>query len=103
MPQLIGSLQGVKVKTKKKARKYETHSYRWRKIRMAHLRREPLCRHCLERGVTTAGNTVDHIDNDSWNNAPDNFQTLCTSCHTIKTNTEDGGLGRAPNRGGEGG
>jgi hypothetical protein len=29
--------------------------------------------------------TVDHIDGDHENNEPDNCQTLCHLCHTIKT------------------
>lgn len=29
---------------------------------------------------------VDHIDGDSSNNNPENLQTLCANCHTIKTN-----------------
>jgi 5-methylcytosine-specific restriction protein A len=48
---------------------------------------EPLCRHCLARGYTTAATTPDHIiplhkggtDEDS------NIQCLCESCHRTKT------------------
>ena len=44
----------------------------------------------MAKGLIVPGKAVDHINNDSWNNAADNLQTLCTPCHTIKTNKEDG-------------
>jgi hypothetical protein len=28
---------------------------------------------------------IDHIDGDPYNNEPDNIQTLCASCHSIKS------------------
>ena len=98
MPELIKAIRGVKVQTKKKPRKYETHSYKWRRIRLAQLKREPLCKHCNDKGITTAGNTVDHISGDTWDNTPSNLMTLCIICHTKKTNKHDGGLGHAVNR-----
>ena len=33
---------------------------------------------------------VDHIDNDPSNNARDNLQSLCHSCHSKKTQAERG-------------
>ncbi len=44
-------------------------------------------------GSTRAGNVVDHVDGDSWNNAPANLQTLCPSCHSTKTAKFDCGFG----------
>jgi 5-methylcytosine-specific restriction endonuclease McrA len=79
-----------KYKAQKKTRLYETSSGTWRRIRSAQLHAEPLCRHCMAKGLIVPGKAVDHINNDSWNNAADNLQTLCTPCHTIKTNKEDG-------------
>ncbi|MCB0080444.1 MAG: HNH endonuclease [Caldilineaceae bacterium] len=51
------------------------------------LRREPLCRHCRERGQTTAATEVDHIKarRDGGSDAFDNLQSLCKSCHSRKT------------------
>ncbi len=63
-------------------------------MRAAQLDREPLCRSCLERNVITPASHVDHIDGDSHNNHPDNFQSLCPSCHSRKTAREDGAFGK---------
>ena len=98
MPELPQSTKKLNVKTKTKPRKYKTSASKWRRIRWAQLQKEPLCRHCKEQGRTTPGNTVDHISGDTWDNTQSNLQTLCVSCHTIKTNTHDGGLGRARDR-----
>lgn len=46
-------------------------------------------------GSTRAGNVVDHVDGDSWNNAPANLQTLCWAHHSAKTARQDGGFGNA--------
>ena len=55
----------------------------WQRARMMHIRNSPLCVRCGQ-----AGAIVDHIvprraGGDSL--APDNLQTLCRSCHAIKT------------------
>lgn len=60
----------------------------WRRLSKAHRAREPLCRHCAERGTVTAATAVDHIHElrdggDRYD--PSNLQSLCHSCHTIKT------------------
>ena len=63
----------------------------WKKVRMAHRTREPLCRHCHIAGRVTAGNVVDHIIERRDGGAdydPANLQTLCHACHSIKTKTE---------------
>jgi 5-methylcytosine-specific restriction endonuclease McrA len=61
---------------------------RWKKIRYEVLRKEPLCRICQSKGITTPAVTVDHIlsitDGGSfWSYA--NLQPLCAKCHKIKT------------------
>ena len=53
---------------------------------------------CLRAGKATQGSEVDHIiphkgDQDLFWDA-DNLQTLCRSCHSTKTASEDGGFGR---------
>ena len=95
MPNLPTALK-TNYKTRKKERKYKTNHPTWLKLRAAQLRREPLCVDCNKQGKVTPANTVDHIDGNSWNNLQSNLQSMCTSCHTIKTNREDGGLGYGP-------
>ena len=33
---------------------------RWRRLRRLQLQQHPLCKFCLERGIVTAANVVDH-------------------------------------------
>jgi 5-methylcytosine-specific restriction protein A len=71
---------------------------RWRKARLAYLKRHPLCVLCEKEGRVTAAEVVDHIRphrGDStlfW--AVSNWQPLCKPHHDRKTATEDGGFGR---------
>ena len=46
------------------------YGYRWEKARLSFLKRNPLCKHCLEKGVTTAANEVDHIIRHSGKDDP---------------------------------
>lgn len=71
---------------------------RWQKARDGYLRSHPLCVHCERAGRVVAANEVDHIVPHKgdmvlfWDNS--NWQSLCKSCHSLKTATEDGGFGR---------
>lgn len=58
----------------------------WQKLRLMILRGEPLCRRCGE-----AASQVDHIVplRKGGTNAQENLQSLCHSCHSRKTITED--------------
>jgi 5-methylcytosine-specific restriction protein A len=67
----------------------------WRVVRIAHLRREPLCRFCAERGVVTAATEVDHIDGDRMNHVPANLRSACKPCHSRRT-ARDQAFGRRP-------
>ncbi|MBV8780945.1 MAG: HNH endonuclease [Phycisphaerae bacterium] len=75
----------------------------WQKVRLIHLRENPLCVQCLKAGDTVSATVVDHIVPHKgdyarfWNQ--DNWQSLCARCHNRKTAKEDGGWGR-PARGG---
>lgn len=66
---------------------------RWQRARLRHLQREPLCRAHQARGQTVAATEVDHIvphHGDPtlfWDET--NWQSLCKSCHSAKTATED--------------
>lgn len=70
---------------------------KWRKARQGYLRSHPLCVECERQGRVTAADVVDHITPHRgdmtlfWNS--NNWQSLCTTCHNIKTATEDGGFG----------
>lgn len=70
----------------------------WSRARKMFLNENPLCVHCQNEGRITAANEVDHIiphkkDYDLfWDEG--NWQSLCKSCHSKKTTTEDGGFGR---------
>ena len=58
-----------------------------------------LCAICLDYGRTTTAECVDHIEPVTGPDDPLfwdqlNHQSLCWSCHSIKTNTTDRGKGR---------
>lgn len=66
------------------------YDHRWRKIRLAVLADEPLCRMCRERGRITEAKEVDHIDGNSRNNERDNLRPLCKPCHSGRTARDQG-------------
>lgn len=65
----------------------------WRRVRNDYITRSPLCEHCAQGGRVMVGTIVDHIaerrdGGDSFDQK--NMQTLCASCHQLKTNQERG-------------
>ena len=56
-------------------------------IRAEHFRDNPLCVHCLARGIVTAAVELDHIIalSNGGTDTPDNRQSLCSACHRAKT------------------
>lgn len=62
----------------------------WRKLRRAVLASEPCCRMCIAQGKTVVATDVDHFDNDPSNNDLVNLQPLCHSCHSRKTQRDQG-------------
>jgi len=65
---------------------------RWRKASASFLAANPLCRHCLEQGVTTPATVTDHIEPHGGDEAAfwdvSNWQGLCASHHSVKTARE---------------
>lgn len=67
------------------------HSYQWRKLRLGFVAQNPLCLHCEQYGIITAGYIVDHIVEIEDGGAIfdiNNLQHLCKSCHNAKTARE---------------
>ena len=69
---------------------------RWRQARLTFLADNPLCKHCGDNDKVVAADVVDHIlphrgDQDLfWDQS--NWQSLCYSCHSVKTTTVDNRL-----------
>ncbi len=67
-------------------------SARWKRARLMFLAEYPLCRTCKEKGETIPAEEVDHIiphEGDPerfWDR--DNWQALCTPCHSSKSRSE---------------
>jgi len=65
----------------------------WRRLRLATLQAEPLCRACKAEGRITPATDVDHITprKQGGTDHPSNLQALCHAHHSRKTSREDGG------------
>ena len=64
---------------------------RWRYLRNSYIRKNPLCVMCGDNGIIKEGNVVDHIIPRRQGGSDynlDNLQTLCNSCHGIKSRNE---------------
>lgn len=63
----------------------------WQRVRANQLAKEPLCAACLKLGTMTPATVCDHIiavrDGADFY-APDNFQSMCASCHHRKSAKE---------------
>ena len=74
------------------------YNARWRKARLAYLRRHPMCVACDAEGHARPATVVDHIvphkgDQDlMWDEG--NWRALCKRCHDRATALYDGGFGR---------
>src|SRR5215467_12509023 len=57
---------------------------RWRRLRKFQLMQHPLCKFCLERGIVTRANVVDHVTphRGDWTDfITGELQSLCEPCH----------------------
>ena len=67
----------------------------WARASRAYRKENPLCVRCKEQGRLTPATQVDHIK--PWRGDRElfwdisNWQSLCASCHSLKTNHEDRG------------
>lgn len=60
----------------------------WERLASAHKRANPLCVHCLAKGMRTPVWATDHIRPMNQGGAPlawDNLQSLCRACHDLKS------------------
>ena len=81
------------------------YNSRWQKARLTFLASHPLCAECERQGKVTAATVVDHViphkgDQRLFWDSENNWQSLCVTCHSRKTATEDNGFGNAQ-RGGK--
>jgi len=67
----------------------------WKRLRLAHITKNPLCVHCRAAGIITAATEVDHIKRHQGDTRrffdASNLQSLCTSHHSVKTAAERAG------------
>ena len=72
------------------------YNARWDRLSKLFRKNNPFCAICEKNGILKIGQCVDHIiphkDDKELFWDSDNLQTLCFSCHGIKTAGEDGGF-----------
>jgi 5-methylcytosine-specific restriction protein A len=67
------------------------NSKAWRRVAKQQLGREPICRICYQNGALTPATLVDHITPIRLGGpifAIENLQSLCPTCHNIKSGKE---------------
>ncbi|MCY1310866.1 hypothetical protein D9M68_764060 [compost metagenome] len=71
------------------------YGYKWQMARERFLAKHPLCRKCSEQGRVVVATDVDHVIPHRGDQAlfwdERNWQPLCHSCHSVKTQTEEAG------------
>ncbi|MCF5709591.1 HNH endonuclease [Pseudomonas syringae] len=76
------------------------YGYKWQQARTGWLTKNPLCVSCQMRGSVVVATDVDHVNPHRGDMAlfwdRENWQSLCHSCHSAKTASEDGGFGNRP-------
>ncbi|TVM16690.1 HNH endonuclease [Oceanidesulfovibrio indonesiensis] len=71
--------------------KWPYNTTRWKRLRAQQLREQPLCIHCKALGRLVPAHHVDHIQAINAGGEPfdmGNLQSLCASCHSVKTNSD---------------
>ena len=67
------------------------NSKRWRSLRNYYIQKNPCCEQCQRDGTIKGGQCVDHVKPIIMGGSPvdvKNLQTLCNSCHAIKSGRE---------------
>jgi 5-methylcytosine-specific restriction protein A len=64
------------------------HTVRWRKLRKEHLRENEYCIRCGSKESLTADHIIPPSGDESLFFDAANLQTLCDTCHRIKTQRE---------------
>jgi len=83
---------GITEKGKENSKLYAT-GY-WKKQRQIQLSQNPLCASCLLNGKVVSAEHIDHVfphRQDGLKFKKNLFQSLCASCHTLKTQEENDG------------
>lgn len=92
MPYSVGSIRPRDSRRTATQRGYDAA---WRRLRLAVLRREPLCRMCKARGRVVPAEEVDHIktvaERPDLRLAVSNLRPLCKSCHSRRTRADQRG------------
>lgn len=92
MPYSVGSIRPRDPRPTATQRGYDAA---WRRLRLAVLRKEPLCRMCRAMGRVTPAEDVDHIetvvDRPDLRLAVNNLRPLCKSCHSRRTRADQRG------------
>lgn len=87
MPQRppIVKIQSRQKRVSSSKKGYNRSHYRLRKMIMAE---QPICK---VEGCNEPGIDLDHINGNPWDRRRENLQMLCRSCHSVKTDREQGG------------
>jgi 5-methylcytosine-specific restriction protein A len=76
----------------------------WKRLRIQHLKAEPLCRFCRAMGRLVAAEVVDHIVDiqvrPELRLDPANLRSLCVPCHNRRTAQDTAAARRGGRRGG---
>ena len=84
---------GITEKGKANSKLYSTSA--WKKQRVAQLSQQPLCAGCLCGGKVVQAQHIDHVFPHRQSDVKfkrNIFQSLCQSCHTLKTQMEAQGI-----------
>lgn len=73
------------------------NSTSWRKLRLAHIKSEPLCQRCLANGIVKPADHVHHKESPFRNGEvdwtlmldPSNLESICAECHALEHNREE--------------